>query len=293
MIKSMTGYGKKSINTDFGVCNMELRCLNSKQLDVNIKLPQDLKDFENNIRNLISKILERGKIELFVTFENETETAESKLSFENIKKYYSQIVQVTKDLNLEMDSNILSTLLQMPNVFVQEATTKDENFNNILEKTVLELLQSCDEFRIQEGKAMEADLKLRIKNIQELRNQIDSIEKERIVQLREKIVSGIEKYDLSPNLTLDESRFEQEIFWYLEKLDITEEKVRLDNHCKYFIEILNQQESQGKKLFFISQEIGREINTIGSKANHFEIQRIVVEMKDELEKVKEQLSNVL
>ncbi|MDD3738153.1 MAG: YicC family protein [Lentimicrobiaceae bacterium] len=293
MIKSMTGFGTVSETFEKGNINVEIRCLNSKNLDLSTKLPSYLKEFEYEIRKVITDILVRGKIDLNISVEFNTVCNDFKIDTDTAKNYFSSIEQLCKELNLDVDSRIVPSLMKLPNVLVKNEEDEYLFDHDFIISVVDKAAKLADEYRIEEGKSIETDIVERIDNIGKYLLEVTPWEEERIKNIRNKFDEKIADLSFNENVTFDENRLEQEIFFYLEKLDISEEKTRLDQHLKYFTETLNLSESNGKKLNFITQEMGREINTLGSKANNIEIQKIVVCMKDELEKIKEQLGNVL
>lgn len=290
MIKSMTGFGKSSVNLQGKVVSMELKSLNSKQLDLNIKLPSVFREKEPEMRSIIAKALERGKVELTGSIDYTDGELPSGINQALVKGYYKELKNIADSLAIT-HSDILMAVMRLPEVLkpTREVLSEAdwEEINGCLERA----LQSLDEFRVQEGKMLEADFVQRIENIMNLSANLNAFEEERSNQFREKLRSAVSEF--AANNTLDSNRFEQEIIYYLEKLDITEEKVRLGKHLQYFLDTLRESEANGRKLSFVTQEIGREINTIGSKANDANIQKVVVQMKDELEKIKEQLANIL
>lgn len=292
MIRSMTGYGKaeKLINGNKYIA--ELKAINSKQFDPLIRIPASLKNKELDIRSLLSTRLERGKIEFILSIEESENTQNIVFNRSLLKKYYNEVVALQSDLGLEnQELSVLSTLLRMPELFqMKNDIPDDQNWEKILE-IITETINNCDSSRIDEGKKLKSDFTNRIELITSLLDQVEPYEAERIGKIREKFRKELSAIFDSDKI--DQNRLEQEIIFYIEKIDITEEKVRLRSHCEYFIQTLLQDDSVGKKLGFIAQEIGREINTLGSKANDWNIQRLVVLMKDELEKIKEQLYNIL
>ena len=292
MLKSMTGFGKAVNQFENKKITVEIKSLNSKQADIIAKIPSLYKEKEMELRNMLTKALNRGKIELSVWIDQNNLEKNIKLNKVVIKNYYQQLIEVTESLNRNVDNEqILEIIMRLPDVMKTEVKELDEKEWLIIKKTVIDAISEIEKFRAQEGNVLELDFGQRIKQIQSLLVQIEPFAESRIEKVKERI-----KQNFKENLKevdADNNRFEQELIYYLEKLDITEEKVRLSNHCSYFIETMNEDDSQGKKLGFIAQEIGREVNTIGSKANHADIQKIVVQMKDELEKIKEQLLNVL
>ncbi len=292
MIRSMTGYGKAEIELAKAKLTVEMKSLNSKQLDLNIRLPYAFNDQELGLRSLISKKLQRGKISVFVNIENTSTDSKIQINTDLIKEYYKKLSDLAKDLGNNHDEELLPTIMNMPNVIKSENEEFDKEdllkFNNTVEQAI----DKIDEFRVQEGAVLEQDFRTRISNIEELLSQVDKFESSRIEKIKDKIEQALNNQ--INDSKIDKNRLEQELIFYIEKLDITEEKVRLSQHCTYFIETLdNKSISKGKKLGFILQEIGREINTIGSKSNDSNMQKIVVQMKDELEKIKEQSLNIL
>lgn len=287
----MTGYGKAVSDLQKKKITVEIKTLNSKQFDIYIRMPGVYKKMETEIRSLLSKKLERGKIELNVQVENNDSTVHHKINHNIAKKYYEELKTLSNEINQHSDTDYLSILLKMPEVLSPEIEEIDEKELNIIIEVVKEAALKVNEFRIQEGQALGQDFINRIKFIEDSLKSIDPFEKQRIIYLKERIKNDLKAFIQDVNI--DQNRLEQELIYYIEKIDITEEKVRLKKHCEYFLESLHQPVSNGKKLSFISQEIGREINTIGSKANDVNIQKVVVQMKDELEKIKEQLFNIL
>jgi len=287
----MTGFGKELVSTDKNNYQIEIRSLNSKQIDINLRIPFFLKEYEIDLRNFISKKLVRGKID--VNINNEKVTSEVLPSINQVvaEHYFNELQSLSKTLNLNSSDEIMSIILKMPDVLNTPVETVDpEEYEEL--KAGLDLaIGKLEKFRGDEGQALAKDLEERINTILELLKQVDPFEPERAMRIRERILSNMNNF--SEDVQTDDNRLEQEMIYYIEKLDITEEKVRLQKHCEYFIETMNNEENPGKKLGFISQEIGREINTMGAKANDADIQKIVVLMKDELEKIKEQLFNIL
>lgn len=290
MIKSMTGYGKAVSENEQRTITIEIKTLNSKQLDVITRLPYFIKEKELEIRNIISQELQRGKVELVATIEDKNGLSSKTINREQVKAYYNQLASIQEDLNIQ-SQDLLSTIMRMPEILSTEEQELLEEDAIALESALRGALAKVNEYRITEAVALDTDLKLRINNISENLVEIEQFESARVDRIKERIKKNLDEF--FKNQTLDENRLEQEIIFYLEKLDITEEKVRLKQHLSYFMETIELDESVGKKLNFISQEIGREINTIGSKANDADIQKIVVRMKDDLEKIKEQTLNVL
>ena len=294
MIKSMTGYGKSATGITGRNLTIEIKSLNSKQLDLNLKIPGYLKEKEFEIRNILAQKLERGKIEFYIGTEITGELASFGINHALAKKYHHEIVSLAKELGIKTTPDLLSLLIKMPDVMETSRDEISENDWTRIAFCINEAVIQADNFRVEEGKILETDMLMRIQSILQLLDSIDPHEKRRIIGIRERMVREFAKFAAdTANPPVDQNRFEQELIYYFEKLDITEEKVRLLKHCEYFLETLHEAGSQGKKLGFVTQELGREINTIGSKANDADMQRIVVQMKDELEKIKEQLANIL
>ncbi|MEX2369642.1 MAG: YicC/YloC family endoribonuclease [Bacteroidales bacterium] len=289
MLKSMTGYGKAECLLPSRKLTIEIKSLNSKQIDTSTRLPAIYREKELEIRQILSKSLVRGKVECNFHYEL-IEGAASTINVNVVIDYIHQLKKVTDELQLDA-SDLLTTAMRLPDtVTTEKAEIVEEEWEKVkdsLEVAVAEL----NKFRIQEGAALKKALIASINMIKKRQLDIVPFEKERITRLKERFTGNLEELKMKEDI--DSNRLEQELLFYIEKLDISEEKVRLANHLDYFLEILEEGSPNGKKLAFISQEIGREINTLGSKANHSEIQRIVVDMKDELEQIKEQLLNVL
>lgn len=286
MIQSMTGYGKAVVECDDKKITIEIRSLNSKTLDLNTRLPFLYKEKELEIRKILSEKLQRGKVDFSIQTEVNSISKAQQINPDIIKAYINEFKEIVPDAS---DSDLLSIVMRLPDVMAFSSKELDEDEWNKVVKLMDEAVQNLNEFRVSEGKVLEQEFIQRIGIIQDLLVQVVPFEKERIQTLKERFTKNLEELAAE----YDQNRFEQELIYYLEKLDITEEKVRLKNHCDYFIETLKTNDSEGKKLGFICQEIGREINTLGSKSNHSEMQKIVVQMKDELEKVKEQVLNIL
>src|ERR1035437_6734605 len=289
MIKSMTGFGKEEATIKNKRVSIEIRSLNSKGLDVNTRMPNLYREKELSLRNLLSEKLERGKIDFSINVESSEGIRGTQINKTVVKNYHAQLKSIAKELKVEQN-DLMGMIMRLPDVMKSEK----EEFDEAEWKQILKLIESAikklDVFRAREGKVLENDLRKRIDLILKSLSVVEQDDNDRIIAIREKIRKGIE--ELVTKDKVDNNRFEQELIYYIEKLDITEEKVRLKTHCDFFLKTMNEAAS-GKKLGFISQEIGREINTIGSKANDASIQKIVVQMKDELEKIKEQLNNVL
>jgi len=291
MLLSMTGYGKTICELENKKVICEVKSLNSKQLDLNMRFPGIYREKELSVRNMLSERLIRGKVELSLYIENIGNNSRNVLNKTLVINYFNQIAEVNSELGISSNSEILQSVLRFPDVL----ETKREEINieewKEINKHIIMAVESLIAFRKQEGQALENDILKRVNNISELLLQISEFEDERLTKVKNRIRNGLN--ELAKPEDIDKNRFEQELIYYIEKFDITEEKVRLANHCNYFIETVQEDSAIGKKLGFVSQEIGREVNTIGSKANNTDIQRIVIKMKDELEKIKEQLLNVL
>jgi uncharacterized protein (TIGR00255 family) len=290
MIKSMTGFGRTTLDIEGKTVNVEIRTLNSKQMDMNTRIVPLFRSKEIEIRALISKLLERGKVDVNISFEKNT-VEDVTINAELAKTYYAALKQLSQEIGNPVESDIFLHVLRMPDVVstAQEELTDDQW--QVLAEAVANTCAQVDDFRAQEGAVLARDFEKRICMIRDMIDEVTPLEENRIATLRAKFEKGLEEMNLKAQY--DPNRFEQELFYYIEKLDITEEKVRLRKHCNYFLETMNDDNANGKKLAFIVQECGREINTLGSKSNDFQIQQIVVRMKDELEKMKEQLANVL
>ncbi len=290
MIKSMTGYGRIQVESEKANITIEVKTLNSKQLDINCRIPASYKENELEIRNLINTKLRRGKVDCFINIEVTTENEAPEINTELVEYYYKQIKSLSNKLKLDSTDDVLGDILRFPDIFKTQNGELDQETWKKTKEGLMNAIDLVDEFRITEGKVLEADFILRINNILSLLERIAPFESERINNIKARIKTNLNRQE---EIDVDENRFEQELIFYMEKLDITEEKIRLNKHCEYFLETIGAELSSGKKLIFIAQEIGREINTIGAKANDADIQRIVVLMKDELEKIKEQLFNIL
>ena len=286
----MTGFGKGEAICGDRKFRVELRSLNSKQLDLSVKLPSKYRAAEAEVRNIITRELQRGKVDCYVSFESTVAETSSHINREAFKAYAKELREVCAENAVIADSEyFLNAILRMPDVVTnEEHEVSDDEIAAIIEATRL-AANELDAFRVQEGAILIADLLKRIDLIEQYRHEVEPFEKARVETIKSRIRENIEKMQLE----VDNNRLEQEMIFYIEKLDITEEKVRLNNHCKYFREVAHNEEQAGRKLGFIAQEMGREINTTGSKANQHDIQKIVVEMKDELEKIKEQVLNIL
>jgi uncharacterized protein (TIGR00255 family) len=291
MIKSMTGYGKSVAETPQKKITVEIKSLNSKQFDLNSRLPWLYKEKEAEIRNIISRKLDRGKIDLNISFDLMDSEIIPVINKTVVKNYYDQIKEISAELGTGSEEELLSTILRLPDALKTEKPELPEEEWLLVREKIDESLEYLDAYRIEEGSALESDLKGCIGRITGFLDEIKNYESDRITRIREKLISSLNESVGKNNV--DMNRFEQELIFYLEKMDINEEKVRLGKHCEYFMEMVGSQSPNGKILNFISQEIGREINTIGSKANDASIQKLVVMMKDDLEKIKEQTLNIL
>ena len=285
MIQSMTGYGKSVLQFPTKKISLEIKSLNSKNLDLNTRMPSVYREKELHIRKLIASHLVRGKVDFSLYLEITGEETTSKVNEPVVKTYMKQL----KDIVNSDETELLKMAVKMPDALSTERDDINADEWKLIEDGIKATLEKIKDYRIQEGKALEKDFVNRVENIDKLLEQVIKIDPERIENVRERLNRGIAELKEK----VDENRFEQELVYYIEKFDITEEKVRLHNHLEYFVKSLNSADSNGKKLGFIGQEIGREINTIGSKANYAPMQKMVVQMKDELEKIKEQLLNVL
>ena len=291
----MTGYGKAIAELPGKKLVVEIKSLNSKGLDLSVKLPGAFREKEMEIRNLLSQRLERGKVELYVSAETSSDAAAYSINKPLFLHYYKGLKSLLGEMEGEQADGLLPVILKFPDVLQSEKADYEESDWNLLAEGIEAALKQAEEFRSSEGKVLETDIRIRVQMILDLLNSIEPFEQNRLSDIRERIRSGFQNISKSELLqTLpDQNRFEQELIYYIERLDITEEKVRLKKHCDYFTDTIEEPASKGKKLGFVAQEMGREINTIGSKANDAGIQMIVVQMKDELEKIKEQLLNIL
>ena len=291
MQKSMTGFGKAEVKLENKSIIAEIRSLNSKQLDLAVKMPSIYRSVEAEVRSLLAKQLVRGKVDLFISVESREVQSAAQIDKEQFRAYLSQVTEACALAGVEPSyDQIVAAVLRMPNVVnANDVQTPSEAELQAVVQAVSEAAAHLDEFRSQEGAVLMEDLLRRVDKIWAYREQITPYEESRTAAVRERILDGIAKLGVE----VDNNRLEQEMIFYIEKLDITEERVRLMNHCKYFHEVASEEPQAGRKLGFIAQEMGREINTTGSKANDHEIQKLVVQMKDELEKIKEQVLNVL
>jgi uncharacterized protein (TIGR00255 family) len=291
MIRSMTGYGKAIAETPQKKITIEIKSLNSKQLDLNAKVPWLYKEKEPEIRNLVSQMLDRGKIDISVYFDILEDEGVPVINKSIVKNYYKQLKEIAGELEINIDDQILPIIMRLPDSLKTEKPELPEDEWAIVKKQIIGSINVLDLYRIEEGKSIETDLKKRISGILDSLSTVETFEPGRIEKVREKLINILKDNNGTENL--DKNRFEQELIFYLEKFDINEEKVRLKKNCEYFLETIETPSPNGKILSFIAQEIGREINTMGSKANDASIQKLVVMMKDELEKIKEQTNNIL
>ena len=288
MLQSMTGFGKASSPVGERNADVEIRSLNSKQLDLNIRLPLLYKEIEPELRTLIGNILTRGKVDVFINLSGDEGKTKATIDKGAAKQYYRQLKELSKAIH-EKDVQYLPLLLKMPDVFKTEETAGKQELKAVL-NLAAKAARMVEKYRQQEGKALKKDIELHLAAIEKKENEVSRHDAKRIEKIREKLTAKVN--EIAEGKAIDNNRFEQELIYYIEKLDINEERTRLRTHCTYFRQTMNDNNA-GRKLGFIMQEIGREINTIGSKANDADIQKIVVEMKDELEKMKEQLLNIL
>ena len=286
MILSMTGFGKASLQLSTKKITVEVKSLNSKGLDLNTRMPSVYRENELSLRNLLAQKLERGKVDFSLFVEVTGEETSSKINAPIVKAYMAQMKAILPNAD---DTELMKMAVRMPDTMKTEREEIDENEWKQIQTVIDEAIENMLSFRTSEGASLEKEFTLRIENIRSYMNQALALDPERVTAIKERLQTAIDELKVN----VDTNRFEQELIYYLEKLDITEEKVRLTNHLDYFLQTLNGSEANGRKLGFITQEMGREINTMGSKSNHAEMQKLVVMMKDELEKIKEQVLNVL
>lgn len=291
MIRSMTGFGKTEFEVGSKKITLEIKSLNSKQLDINTRVPALYREKDLEIRRLISEMLIRGKVDFALYLDNLGTESSAKINKAIVSDYFRQLSEVQRDLGLPVTESIIQSIMRLPDTVKTTYEELDETEWMVVRENLVRTLENLNNFRDQEGLALKADIDTNIANILDLLGQVEPFEAKRIENVKTKIRESLDSLQLNGNV--DKNRFEQELIYYIEKLDINEEKVRLANHCSYFAETMNENEPSGRKLGFIAQEIGREINTLGSKANESNLQRIVVQMKDNLEKIKEQVLNVL
>lgn len=286
MIQSMTGFGKATLQLPTKKITVEIKSLNSKGLDLNVRMPSVYREMELGLRNQLSTVLERGKVDFSIFMENTAEQTSTKVNVPIVKAYISQLREVYAEAD---ETELMKMAVRMPDALKTERDEIDENDWAQIQVVIEEGIKNIQAFRISEGVALEKEFLHRIANIMTMMNETVALDGERIQTVKTRLRTAIDELKVN----IDDNRFEQELIFYLEKYDITEEKVRLENHLNYFIETLAGNEANGRKLGFITQEMGREINTMGSKSNHAQMQKLVVQMKDELEKIKEQVLNVL
>lgn len=287
----MTGFGKTEFEINSKKITIEIKSLNSKQFDINTRIPQAYREKELDLRREINDTLIRGKIDFSIYVESLGEKGNAIINESVIKGYFSELSRLSSDLGVPVNDRLLEVIMRFPDAVRVNYETLDEEEWSIMHEHFQKALNQADSFRKQEGVAMETDLLKNVELIMKLLKEIEPFEQKRIDTIKSRLNENLDSLRL--NGSVDVNRFEQELIFYLERLDFNEEKVRLSNHCRYFLDTLREPDSNGRKLSFIAQEIGREINTIGSKANESNIQRIIVQMKDALERIKEQILNVL
>ena len=290
MILSMTGFGRATVEYCLNKITAEVKSLNSKQLDLQMRVPSYYRELEPSLRSQLADAVHRGKLDLSVTVENLGGDAPVTLNVAVMRTYKRQIEEMCSELGIDGPTDWVGQLMRMPDVMHTETRTLGEEEMAVVRRAVADAVEALTAFRAQEGAKLEVFFRSKIERISELLGLVDPFEAERVEKLREKLVLQLDKL---PGVEVDSGRLEQEMIYYIEKLDVTEEKTRLRAHLNYFMETMGGEPGQGKKLGFIAQEMGREINTLGSKSNNAEMQRIVVKMKDELEQIKEQVLNVL
>ena len=286
----MTGFGKVTAELPSKKVTVEIKALNSKQLDLSTRIPSIYKDKEMELRSLLLQSLERGKVEFNIFIEYIGKDTPTQINLAAVENYYNQIKEIAEKLNISVPNDWFQTLLRMPDAIKSETVEPDESEWEVVLETVKDAIKHLCDFRIQEGAMLQKLFEQKIANIATLLKEVEKYEGERIEKIKARIMDNLQKI---AEKDYDKNRFEQEMIYYIEKLDVNEEKNRLDNHLTYFISTMESGHAQGKNLGFIAQEMGRKINTLGSKSNHAEMQKIVVQMKDELEQIKEQVLNVL
>jgi uncharacterized protein (TIGR00255 family) len=286
MIQSMTGFGKASLQLPTKKITVEVKSLNSKGLDLNVRMPSLYREMELGLRNQIALKLERGKVDFSIFIESTSEQTSTKVNVPIVRIYINQLKEVYPEAD---ETELMKMAIRMPDTLKTEREEIDENDWEQIQTVIEEALQNILNFRKDEGESLEKEFQLRIGNIRQYMTDALVLDPERVQAIKDRLQTAISELKVN----VDENRFEQELIYYLEKLDITEEKVRLTNHLDYFLQTIDGTEANGRKLGFITQEMGREINTMGSKSNHAQMQKLVVMMKDELEKIKEQVLNVL
>jgi len=289
MIFSMTGYGKAETEFNSKKISVEIKSLNSKQLDINMRIPTVYRDKEMEVRNKLSQTIERGKIDFTILIDYSDKLPINKINRSAVESYCKEIKEIAQAMQISEPDDWFSVLMRLPEIIKTEATELDEEEWKIVMQTIDEALKSFIQFRIQEGNMLEKVFIEKINNISLLSKEIEKYESDRIEKIKSKMQESFHKIEI----VYDENRFGQEMIYYIERLDISEEKARLANHLDYFSKTMSDEKAQGRKLGFIAQEIGREINTLGSKSNNADMQKLVVQMKDELEQIKEQILNVL
>ncbi len=291
MIRSMTGFGKAFCELPTKKVHIEIKSLNSKQLDLNIRLPSIYREKELEIRSEISRQLLRGKIDLNIFVETMVPDKVTQLNEQVISNYFRQLSDISDQLGIEKPTALINSILQLPDTLKTEQPQLDDSEWLTVLIGINKAIGAIEKFRLDEGRVLETDVREKTNNIAALLKSVNQYEKQRVDKIKNRIKESLS--ELEEKYKFDNNRFEQELIYYIEKIDISEEKVRLENHINYFFETLNETEPVGKKLSFITQEMGREINTLGSKANDTDLQKIVIQMKDELEKIKEQSLNIL
>ncbi|MCZ8228887.1 YicC/YloC family endoribonuclease [Flavobacterium sp.] len=286
MIQSMTGFGKATLQLPTKKITIEVKSLNSKGLDLNVRMPSLYREMELGLRNQIASTLERGKVDFSIYIESTAEQTSTRVNVPIVKAYMNQLREVYAHVD---ETELMKMAVRMPDTMKIEREEIDANEWAQIQTVIEEALQNILNFRRDEGESLEKEFQLRIGNIRQYMNEALALDPERVQAIKDRLQTAIAELQVN----VDENRFEQELIYYLEKLDITEEKVRLTNHLDYFLDTIKGTEANGRKLGFITQEMGREINTMGSKSNHAQMQKLVVQMKDELEKIKEQVLNVL
>jgi uncharacterized protein (TIGR00255 family) len=289
MILSMTGYGKAEAEIHNKKIMVEIKSLNGKQFDVNIRIPSNYRDKEPGIRNKLSQTIERGKVDFTIITDSTAQLPAGKINRNAVEGYYEEIKEIAKVLKIDEPTDWFYLLMRLPETIKSDITESDEEEWEKVEQAIDEALKAFAQFREQEGAMLEKIFNEKIRNIDILSEKIEEYEPERVERIKTRMRESFRKLEIA----YDENRFEQEIVYYIERLDISEEKARLSNHLNYFSETVDKEKAQGRKLGFIAQEIGREINTLGSKSNDAGMQKVVVQMKDELEQIKEQILNVL
>jgi uncharacterized protein (TIGR00255 family) len=291
MIRSMTGFGSASVQTGNKTIIAEIKSVNSKYFDLSLRLPSAFRDKELELRTELNRSIERGKVECVISIDSPEAQRKATFNTDLIKAYHTELKSIQKQLELKDDTDTLRILLNLPDVLTTERSGANEEEWKALQKAIGDATAAFDSFRKKEGHALSKDLEERIHAIVANMGKLEPFEKARMDAVRKRLQTSLEEFVQVQDI--DRNRFEQELIYYLEKLDITEEKVRLSSHCDFFLKTMREEGSSGKKLSFIAQEIGREVNTMGSKSNDAEMQRIVVAMKDDLEKIKEQVLNII